>query len=468
MWKNAMLSIRKNVGRTILLLGVAFLMINLVMAGLEIRKATKKSMDTTRKSLGSDVTLAYNMKALMNNRSKGEALDQLNTSIKVSDANKLSKLQYVKSVNYLQTVSVDTDDIEPVNMSSTTTTSQTNQPSQSNQSENNNGPGPMDNNNFTVSGQTTMKTLSAFVNKNYVLKSGRLLSESDAKTNNAVISSELASDNNLKVGSTFSVYTTDSSNNKTTITVKVVGIYSVKTVNQIGGLSNRQSPYNTIYTSLETAQKLNSSTTTISSAIYTLDDPDHISAFKKLAKKTSVDWNTYTLDANDQVYQMSIGSLKNMNKFASLFVLIVIVVGAIVMALVLILALRSRYYEYGILLSLGESKLRIIGQQLIEVGLVVVIAFMLSLGSGQFVGKKISSMLESASTSSSTVTMKMPTNNNEQQPQQKTKDLDVALSGEVIGEVAGVSILIVVIAILLPSVAILYMSPRKILMKKEG
>lgn len=98
MWKNAVLSIRKNVGRTILLLGVAFLIINLVMAGLEIRTATEKSMDATRQSLGSDVTLAYNMKALMSNRSKGEALDQFNISIKVSDANELSKLKYVTSV----------------------------------------------------------------------------------------------------------------------------------------------------------------------------------------------------------------------------------------------------------------------------------------------------------------------------------------------------------------------------------
>ena len=64
--------------------------------------------------------------------------------------------------------------------------------------------------------------------------------------------------------------------------------------------------------------------------------------------------------------------------------------------------------------------------------------------------------------------MKMPTSNNEQHPQPKTKDFDVTLSGEVIGEVAGVSVLIVVIAILLPSFAILHMSPRKILMKKEG
>ena len=95
---------------------------------------------------------------------------------------------------------------------------------------------------------------------------------------------------------------------------------------------------------------------------------------------------------------------------------------------------------------------------------------MLSLGSGQFVGKKISNMLASASSNTPAVTMKMPTNknNNGQQPQQKTKDLDVSLSGEVIGEVTGVSVLIVVIAILIPSLAILRMSPRKILMKKEG
>lgn len=142
-------------------------------------------------------------------------------------------------------------------------------------------------------------------------------------------------------------------------------------------MSDRQNPYNTIYTPLKTAQTLNHSTTTITSATYYLDDPAHTSAFAKLAKKTSINWNTYALQTSDEAYEASVSSLKNMEKFANIFLVVVIAAGAIILALILILTLRSRFYEFGVFLSLGESKAAIIAQQLVEVGLIAVLAFML-------------------------------------------------------------------------------------------
>ena len=73
MIKNAILSIKKNVGKTILLLVLMCVIANLVIAGLSIKNATSKSMEQVRTSLGSDVTLTYNMQNMMKNRDKGEA-----------------------------------------------------------------------------------------------------------------------------------------------------------------------------------------------------------------------------------------------------------------------------------------------------------------------------------------------------------------------------------------------------------
>ncbi len=87
-----------------------------------------------------------------------------------------------------------------------------------------------------------------------------------------------------------------------------------------------------------------------------------------------------------------------MEKFANIFLVVVIAAGAIILALILILTLRSRFYEFGVFLSLGESKAAIIAQQLVEVGLIAVLAFMLSLRTGKMVANSISSMLTSTST----------------------------------------------------------------------
>ena len=480
--KNALLSIKKSIGKSLLLLVIMALIANLVLAGLAIKNATEKSMAQVRSSMGATATLSYNMQKLMQNRKKGASMASVMKAMKMSTVDQLKHLKYVQSYNYSVSVGVNSSSIDPVKVSNSSSSNTQQGTSPGGKSSSGRAQNKMTETSFSVSGNTTMKKLSSFTNGSYKLTSGRLLNSSDDGKNYAVISSALASDNDLKVGSSFKVYSTTSSGKKTYVTLKVIGIYKIQSSSaSMDNMSDRQNPYNTIYTPLKTAQTLNHSTTTITSATYYLDDPVHTSSFAKLAKKTSINWNTYALQTSDEAYEASVSSLKNMEKFANIFLVVVIAAGAIILAFILILTLRSRFYEFGVFLSLGESKAAIIAQQLVEVGLIAVLAFMLSLGTGKMVANSISSMLTSTSTQttvSASSSQKGPSGPGAQggpggmmqnaMTSPTNKQLDVSVSASVIGELAGVSAAICLLSIAVPSIYILRLSPRQILMKKEG
>lgn len=487
MLKNALLSIKKNVGKTILLLVIMCVIANLVIAGLSIKSATSQSMEQVRTSLGSDVTFSYNIKNMMKNREKGAAMDEVVSSITIAMADQLKSLQYVSSYNYTVSIGVTSDDIDPVEMIQSDITSKENSYKQKVNDDTQSQPRMMDENDFTVVGNTTMANLNDFTSENYLLKSGRLLTKEDAGTTNCVIESTLATDNDLSVGDKLSVTATNDNNEDITQELTVIGIYTIETSDQMGGMmSNRQNPINQIYTSLEIAQKLNDNTSEITSATYYLDDPAHIDAFKELANSsTDIDFETYTLDANDQVYQKSISSLENMGTFAEIFLWVVVGAGSAILCLVLILTMRSRFYEFGVLLSLGQSKIKIMFQQLLEMIMIAAVAFVISLGTGKMVSNVVSSMLEATQSNQKEITMEIPENENSSQQSSLTdkdeksnlfnkalqsptnSELDVSLTSSTILQLAEITGLICIVSVILPSIYILRMTPREILVKKE-
>lgn len=484
MLKTALLSIRKNIGRTLLLFLLMFLITNLIIAGLSIQSASQESMNQVRTSLGSDVTFSYSMQNMMKDREKGEALDQSIQDITTDMADQLKDLKYVESYNYTLSVGVSSDDIDPVEMTADDSTSSVDQNRAKMPDD---MPKMLDENDFTIVGNTTMAHLSSFENENYVLTSGRLLTEEDAGTKNCVIETTLASDNDLSVGDTI---TFQSSDEEVEVTLTIVGIYTVETTEQMGNMmSNRQNPMNQIYADLSIAQTLNQDETKISSATYYLDDPDHINSFIELAQSsTDIDFDTYTLDANDQIYQRSISSLESMGQFATLFLIVVVVAGSAILCLILVLTMRSRFYEYGVFLSLGQSKIKIVCQQFLEIFMIAIVAWTLSLGTGKMVSNVVGNMLESTQNNQSQMVMEisddqqMPGDNNPMQDQGQKKmnlwdktmqspenqELDVSLTPTTIGYLAGITTGICIVSIILPSLYILRLSPREILGRRES
>lgn len=477
MIKNAFLSLKKNIGKTILLFVIIVVITNLVIAGLSIQSATQKSMDQIRSSLGNDVTLSVDFKNMMKNREPGEAVSN-ETSLTTTMADSLKNLKYVENYNYQISTSADSDSISAVETESDNSNNQqdTNKPNDQPEQASNQG-------DFTISANTTMEYLDSFTNSNYSLTDGRLLTSDDANTNNCVIETNLASDNDLSVGDTFTITTTV--NDETIIQeLTIVGIYEIQSTNEIGG-AHFNNPVNTIYTDLSVGQTLTGSSENITSAIYYLDDPENAEAFVELAKKKSdIDFDTFSLDANDRLYQQNASSLESMQSFAKMFVWIVVIAGSAILCLILALTIRNRYYEIGVLLSLGQSKVKIIAQQLIEIGLIAVIAFVISLGTGQLTSHYMGNMLESSSSSN---VMQMDqkgdqSNDNQQKNNTQTKEnflgnmmegpsnqeLDVSITGENVIQLAGVTSAICIVSIAVPAAYVLRLTPRQILSRKEG
>lgn len=253
------------------------------------------------------------------------------------------------------------------------------------------------------------------------------------------------------------------------------------------GGPGQNNPFNTIYTDLSIGQVFSGSDSNLTSATYYLDDPENVDAFKKLAKeKSDIDFETYTLDANDRLYQQNVNSLENTQSFATIFLIVVIGAGSAVLCLILILTIRNRYYEIGIFLSLGQSKWKIILQQLFEMLMVAAAAFVISLGTGKMVSNIVGSMLESG-TNNNPIQMEIPAIEQEIESQDETKnpdfkrqifndafsgpentELDVSLTAPTVVKLAGISAAICLVSIVIPSAYILRLSPREILVRKEG
>ncbi|MFQ6793007.1 MAG: ABC transporter permease [Thomasclavelia sp.] len=472
MIKNALLSIKKNVGRSLLLLFLMFIISNLIIAGLSIQSASLQSISQVRTSLGSEVTFSYQMQNLMKKREKGASMEDTLEDITVEMADSLKDLKYVENYNYTLSIGATSDQINPVEM--TTNNGEINiRPENENMKEAD----------FTIVGNTTMAYLSNFEEENYVLSSGRLLTNEDVNSQNCVIEATLASDNDLQVGDTISFKATNDETK--TVTLTIIGIYTIEASDQMGDMmSNRQNPINQIYTDLSVAQSLNGDEQKISSATYYLDDPDHIDAFIELAKSsTDIDFETYSLNANDGIYQRSISSLENMQQFATIFLIVVVIAGGIILCLILVLTMRSRFYEYGVFLSLGQPKIKIILQQFMEIIMIALIAFILSLSTGKMVSNVISSMLESSNTNQNEMIMEIPTNSDDANSEKPTnnqnifdrafkapenQELDVSITLDTTLQLAALETGICIISIILPSIYILRLTPREILGKKEG
>lgn len=458
MIKNAFLSIKKSIGKTILLFVIIFIIANLVIAGFSMKSASTKATEAIQSTLGNDVTLQVDFRNMMKNREQGEAVDTVSYDLTLSMADQLKDLKYVDHYNYTVSLQVDTSltAVENESVDENLNMGGRNDFYQKNLSS------------FTVNGNTTMEYLKDFTDKNKVLSEGRLLTGEDTNTNYCIIEINLAKENDLTIGNTFEM--TSSSDSTKTISLEIVGIYEIQSTDMNMGKMN-SNPVNTIYTDISVAQMLNSTEENLTSATYYLDDPENVEAFQNLAKeKSDIDFDVYTLTANDQLFKNNSSSLENISSFSSLFLIVVIIAGCAILCLILALTIRNRYYEIGIFLSLGQSKRKIILQQFIEIAMIAALAFLLSLGTGKLTSNIISGMLTSQN--EETVTDngfqkggRVDFNKAFETPKQ---ELDVSLTSETIGYLALTTGLICIVSTMIPTIYILRLTPREILMKKEG
>ena len=277
----------------LLLFLIVLITMNLIMMCLFIKHGSLQVINKYKKQLKYEVTLTSN-----------------NGGVSLTDAKELTHLKGVKAYNYEQLVNASSS-LQSVD----TRLSFPRIHLKNNQEDS-----------FLLAGYSSMTLIQDFNSKEYQLKEGRLLTNKDENTSNAVISYALAKNNNLSIGDSIQFNT-----EKGDVSLSIVGIYK----NKVGLLSHLK-PYNTIFIPLSKAQSLSHTEETLSSVIYYLTKEDTSENFIKKAQKTPLDWNQLQLTSNDAQYNACVSMFENIYDKVKTLPFILLIAGSFLLILVYI------------------------------------------------------------------------------------------------------------------------------------
>ncbi|MGF9973437.1 ABC transporter permease [Bacillus velezensis] len=464
--KRAFWSMKAKKGKTFLQLVVFSVICIFVLSGLTIQSAAKKSSELARQKLGGSVTLqADRQKQMAQQQKDGEKRTFESTPISVSDAKKLTSLQHVKNYNFLTTASANAETFDAIKSSG--------ESASSGAGRFQGGGRQMISADISIEGVLSTALLDDFTGGSSKITDGRAITKTDADAKVAVINETLADQNKLKVGGSITVSSAADDSVKTKL--KIVGIY--KTTSSGDDQAQHFSflnPDNKIYTPYTAAAVLKGSDNKnkISSAVYYMDDAKYIDSFVAAAKKTSIDDKTYALTTNDQVYQQMAGPIENVASFSKNVVYLVSIAGAVILGLIVMMSIRERKYEMGVLMAIGEKRWKLIGQFLTEILVVAVIAIGIASVTGSLVANQLGNQLLSQQVSSADDSQQQTSGWGGMFAQHSsgadvisTMQVNVSLNDLLI--LGGIGVAIAVIATLLPSVSVMRLHPKTILTKQE-
>ncbi|MBC6295889.1 ABC transporter permease [Listeria sp. FSL L7-1517] len=500
-FKRAWLSMKARKGRSVLQLIIFTVVCVLILSGFTIQSAADKASELAREQLGGTVTLTVDQEKQMKAMQE-EAESSSNTEeskpkfesnpIDVSDANDLAKLTHVASFNYYSSTQALASGFDPIESSGDTSSSTS---SSDESSATNQGPGSEGDSNapqmmdadLSISGLLDSATSTDFEAGTSELTSGVAITADDTNKNVAMVEETLAEQNDWKVGDSFTV---TSSDGETKVKLKIVGIY--KTSDSGSDMAQNFSflnPYNKVYVPYTVANTIKGADykNTVDSAVYTMDDAANISAFEKEAKNVaSIDWDTFKLDANDTLYQQMIGPINSVASFSKNVVYIVSIAGALILGLLVMMQVRDRKYEMGVLLAIGEKRSKLIAQFFVEILIVALVSFGLAVASSHYVAQLAGNQLLEQQNSATTETTNTSENrgpgggggqggpggfsqsvSNLTQNTEQIKELDIQVTLEDMLKMGGIGIGIAFISVLLPAAFVLRMNPKTILTKQE-
>jgi len=242
---------------------------------------------------------------------------------------------------------------------------------------------------FQLDGYSSYDAMTEFVEGIYKVTEGEMISDFNAYQ--CVISSELATLNEVTVGSTITLKnpTTDG-----TYDFIVTGIY---TDNNDSDESARMysASANTIITGSGAIDLLVVDDSTLVTNItpsFILNSKDDIEAFTAEVKEKGLN-EYYTINTNLDELQNATKSIENVKTFATTFLLITLIISSLVLFVINMINIRERKYEIGVFRTIGMSKFKLTIQFIVELLLVAAIALMIGAIVGGYLAKPVGNML---------------------------------------------------------------------------
>lgn len=200
----------------------------------------------------------------------------------------------------------------------------------------------------------------------FTLEEGRHIQEDDRAK--ILIHKELAQKNNLKLHDKIKLKLIEINGDTPSedMEYEIIGIFSGKKQEKYTGLSSDFTE-NTVFIDYESSQEsLNKGEKQANKLLLFSQNADDIGSALEKINDTKMDLSEYIIEKDTRAYEEYMETVNGINDIINMMTYSIMLGGVIVLSLILILWLRERIYEIGILLSIGINKAKIIGQFILE------------------------------------------------------------------------------------------------------
>ncbi len=408
--KNALRCISRSKGRNILI-GIIVLVIAIsACIGLSIRQAAQSAKEETLSSMSVTATISVDRQSMMGGIPSGTGggfdkdafIEMMGgaSALTLEEYQKYAAASSVKDFYYTITASLDgSDNIEAVS---------TDTSSSSDGNDNFGGfgggfggrPGmSMSSGDFSITGYSSDSAMTSFIDGTVTITDGAVFTEGTASYD-CIISEELATYNDLSVGSVITL--TNPKNEEETYDLTVVGIYSDSSANEGFSMMRDSDPANNIYMSYNALNAIIAVSEEISTTVtdentgmetetalvgtlsgtYVFATADDYYNFEEEARTLGLS-DTYSVSSQDlTAFENSLVPLNTLGEMALWFLVIILIIGAIILVVLNIFNIRERKYEIGVLMAVGMKKGKVAMQFLTEVFVVTLAAVIIGIGVG--------------------------------------------------------------------------------------
>ena len=211
------------------------------------------------------------------------------------------------------------------------------------------------------------------------------------ETGKVLVHEALAKKNQWKIGDKVSLKVLGEEKE---LELLIQGIFTGKKQEKYTGMSSDFSE-NMMFTDYTTMVQIFGKKKLVTSLKILVSDSEKLAALKTELNKKSVQPDDYEVVEEENQFSEMVESLNMVRQMIFTMIMAVIGAGIIVLSLVLILWVRERMYEIGILLAIGCSKIKIVGQFILELILISLPAMILAAILGRvFVGWILNAVLQ--------------------------------------------------------------------------
>ena len=216
----------------------------------------------------------------------------------------------------------------------------------------------------------------------FSLLKGKMIEATDI--HKIMIHEELASKNQLNLGDTITLdVIQQETGEKKKVDYEIVGIFSGKKQETYTGLTSDFSE-NTVFTDYQSIHQLFSSELgeVVTGLNIFVSSSEELLKMKQAIEALPFNWEEFVIENQKQDFDDILESITGLQSMVQWMTVGILIAGAVVLSLMLMLSVRERIYEIGILLSIGIHKAWIIGKFFVELFLLTIPAIFVSLALG--------------------------------------------------------------------------------------